>query len=110
MPLIHHDTTGTATDCPRPLSRKKLKQLMPQNHDDLTSGALMDPKNPFHIRGRKRGVGHFSQHYIRPTLDGGSNFMVFLDAIKSLGGSVWDVPHEDKKKVHTGGRRELRGK
>ena len=28
MPLIHHDTTGTATDSVRPLSRKKLKQLM----------------------------------------------------------------------------------
>ena len=56
MPLIHHDTTGTATDCPRPLSRKKLKQLMPQNHDDLTRGSLMNPKNPFFIAGRKPGL------------------------------------------------------
>ncbi len=56
MPLIHHDTTGTATDSVRPLSRKKLKQLMPQNHDDLTRGSLMDPKNPFFIAGRKPGL------------------------------------------------------
>ncbi len=33
MPLKIHDMTGTQTDCPRPLSRKKLKQLMPQNRN-----------------------------------------------------------------------------
>lgn len=31
MNLMHHDTTGTQTDSARPLSRKKLKQLMPKN-------------------------------------------------------------------------------
>ena len=36
MPLIHHDRTGTETDCEKPLSRKKLKQLMPMNKN-LTS-------------------------------------------------------------------------
>ena len=53
--LMHHDRTGTETDSARPLSRKKLKQLMPHNHDDLTSGSLANPKNPFHISGRKYG-------------------------------------------------------
>ena len=97
-----------ATPCPAKVSRKKLHQLMYQNRQNLTSSALLEPKNPYHMPGRKRGVGHFHQHYVRPTLDRGSNFMVFLDAIKSLGGVVWDVAHEDKKKVHIGGRRELR--
>jgi hypothetical protein len=36
MALIHHDLTGTETDSVAPLSRKKLKQLMPQNRN-LTS-------------------------------------------------------------------------
>jgi hypothetical protein len=30
------DTTGTQTNCPRPLSRKKLRQLCPQSHAGLT--------------------------------------------------------------------------
>ena len=60
MPLIHHDTTGTATDSVRPLSRKKLKQLMPQNHDDLTSASLMNSKNPFYIADRKKGPKRIS--------------------------------------------------
>lgn len=59
MQLMHHDTTGTQTDSAKPLSRKKLKQLMPHNHDDLTSGSLMNPKNPFHIAGRKPGLRLF---------------------------------------------------
>lgn len=37
--LMIHDTTGTQTDCPKSLSRKKLKQLMPLNHG-LTAKAL----------------------------------------------------------------------
>ena len=40
MALMIHDTTGTQTDCPRPLSRKKLRQLMPQSSMALTSRAL----------------------------------------------------------------------
>jgi hypothetical protein len=99
------------TQCPAKVSRKKLRQLMPQNRANLTSKALQEPNNPFYMPGRKRGGGHFHQHYVRPTLDRGSNFMVFLDAIKSLGGAVWDMDHEDKttgKKVHSGGRREMR--
>jgi hypothetical protein len=55
MPLIHHDTTGTETDSVAPLSRKKLRALMPLNRNDLTSGALANPKNPLHISGRYRG-------------------------------------------------------
>lgn len=39
--LIHHDTTGTQTDCEKPLSRKKLKALMPQN-PNLRSASLRD--------------------------------------------------------------------
>lgn len=31
MGLMIHDQTGTQTDCEKPLSRKKLKQLMPRN-------------------------------------------------------------------------------
>lgn len=31
MVFMIHDKTGTQTDCQKPLSRKKLKQLMPQN-------------------------------------------------------------------------------
>lgn len=38
--LMRHDVTGTETDCPKPLSRKKLKQLMRQNHSGLTARAL----------------------------------------------------------------------
>jgi len=33
MPLKIHDMTGTQTDCPKPLSRTKLKQLMPWNRN-----------------------------------------------------------------------------
>ena len=94
--------------CPAKVSRKKLRQLMPQNLANLTGRQLLEPKNPFRMPGRRRGVGHFHQHYVRPTLARGGSFMVFLDAIKSLGGAMWDVPHEDKKKVHLGGRREMR--
>lgn len=39
MPVMYHDTTGKTPDCPRPLSRKKLKQLMPMNKG-LTARAL----------------------------------------------------------------------
>jgi hypothetical protein len=38
--LIHHDTTGTQTDCEKPLSRKKLKRLMPHSRMALTSRAM----------------------------------------------------------------------
>jgi len=38
--LIHHDTTGTQTDCEKPLSRKKLKSLMPHSRMALTSRAM----------------------------------------------------------------------
>ena len=40
MALMWKDTTGTATDCEKPLSRKKLKQLMPQSRLGLTSAEL----------------------------------------------------------------------
>ena len=40
MALMHHDTTGTQTDSVKPLSRKKLKQLMRQQHGALTSRAM----------------------------------------------------------------------
>jgi hypothetical protein len=55
MALMIHDTTGTQTDCPKPLSRKKLRQLMPMNRSDLTAGSLKNSKNPFHIAGRVSG-------------------------------------------------------
>lgn len=38
--LFIKDTTGTQTDCPKPLSRKKLKQLMPRNSSRLTAKEL----------------------------------------------------------------------
>ena len=37
---MHHDTTGTQTDCEKPLSRKKLKRLMPHSRMALTSRAM----------------------------------------------------------------------
>lgn len=40
MGLMIHDTTGTQTDCPKPLSRKKLRQLMPHNRPNLTARML----------------------------------------------------------------------
>lgn len=40
MALMWKDTTGTATDCEKPLSRKKLKQLMPHSRMGLTSREL----------------------------------------------------------------------
>ena len=40
MPLMWKDTTGTATDCEKPLSRKKLKALMPSSRMGLTSREL----------------------------------------------------------------------
>jgi hypothetical protein len=55
MSLIHHDTTGTQTDCPKPLSRKKLRQLMPHNSRNLTTMALTDRENPIRMLGRKTG-------------------------------------------------------
>jgi hypothetical protein len=55
MALLHHDTTGTQTDCPRPLSRKKLRSLCNQNRNNLTNGSLTNPKNPAYISGRHRG-------------------------------------------------------
>ena len=41
MALMIHDTTGTQTDCPKPLSRKKLKQLMWRN-PGLTTANLLE--------------------------------------------------------------------
>ena len=38
--LYQRDTTGTQTDCDKPLSRKKAKQLMRHN-DSLTSRAMV---------------------------------------------------------------------
>jgi hypothetical protein len=40
MALMHHDTTGTQTDCPRPLSRKKLRQLCSHNKPMFTAKLL----------------------------------------------------------------------
>jgi hypothetical protein len=40
MALMHHDTTGTQTDCPRPLSRKKLRSLCNHNKPLFTAGLL----------------------------------------------------------------------
>jgi len=59
MPLIHHDTTGTQTDCPRPLSRKKLRSLMPLNRNNVTAKALKDSRNPLYIFGRRTGFKIF---------------------------------------------------
>jgi hypothetical protein len=42
MALMIHDTTGTQTDCEKPLSRKKLKQLMPQRSLALTARMLAE--------------------------------------------------------------------
>jgi 5-hydroxyisourate hydrolase-like protein (transthyretin family) len=42
MALMIHDTTGTQTDCGKPLSRKKLKQLMPQSSMRLTARMLYE--------------------------------------------------------------------
>jgi hypothetical protein len=44
MALLHHDMTGTQTDCEKPLSRKKLKRLMP-NNPGLTSRNLREVFN-----------------------------------------------------------------
>jgi hypothetical protein len=41
MDLMIHDTTGTQTDCKKPLSRKKLKRLM-RNNPGLTSRNLRE--------------------------------------------------------------------
>jgi hypothetical protein len=40
MALMWKDTTGTQTDCEKPLSRKKLKSLMPRSRMGLTSREL----------------------------------------------------------------------
>jgi hypothetical protein len=40
MALMWKDTTGTSTDCEKPLSRKKLKALMPHSRMGLTSREL----------------------------------------------------------------------
>ena len=52
--LMHHDTTETQTDCPRPLSRKKLKRLMWRNLD-LTTANLKEKI------GRRIGLKFFSR-------------------------------------------------
>jgi hypothetical protein len=52
--LMHHDTTGTQTDCPRPLSRKKLKRLMWRN-PGLTTANLKEKI------GRRIGLKFFSR-------------------------------------------------
>ena len=44
MVFMIHDKTGTQTDCLKPLSRKKLKQLMPHNLN-LTSKNLLEKTN-----------------------------------------------------------------
>jgi hypothetical protein len=51
MALMIHDTTGTQTDCPLPLSRKKIRQLMNHNHENL-SGSMLD-RSIGHKQGRK---------------------------------------------------------
>ena len=54
MALMIHDTTGTQTDCPKPLSRKKLKQLMWRN-PGLTTANLLEKI------GRRIGLKFFSK-------------------------------------------------
>ena len=49
MTYFTRDTIGTQTDAPWPLSRKKLRQLMPSNRANLTSEALRPT-------GRRRGL------------------------------------------------------
>ena len=54
MALMIHDTTGTQTDSVRPLSRKKLKQLMWRN-PRLTTANLQEKI------GRRVGLSFFSK-------------------------------------------------
>lgn len=54
MALMIHDTTGTQTDSARPLSRKKLKQLMWRN-PRLTTANLQEKI------GRRVGLSFFSK-------------------------------------------------
>jgi len=55
MTLFHRDTTSSQTDCPKPLSRKKLRQLR-WHHPASTSGGGWLEK----LLSRKRGKAHRS--------------------------------------------------
>lgn len=54
MTLFHRDTTSSQTDCPKPLSRKKLRQLR-WHHPASTSGGWLEK-----LLNRKRGKAHRS--------------------------------------------------
>ena len=54
MTLFHRDTTFSQTDCPKPLSRKKLRQLR-WHHPAETSSNWLEQ-----LFGRKRGKAHRS--------------------------------------------------
>jgi hypothetical protein len=54
MTLFHRDTTFSQTDCPKPLSRKKLRQLR-WHHPAETSSSWLEQ-----LLGRKRGKAHRS--------------------------------------------------
>lgn len=70
--------------CPAKPSRKKLRQLMPHNRAGLTAKMLDEPKNPFHIKDRKRGV---KRHWRAPQfVDKSANLQTFIDMLESLGG------------------------
>jgi hypothetical protein len=57
---------------------------MPHNHHNLTAKMLNEPKNPFHIKDRKRGRKKIfrSPHEI----DRSANLVMFMEMLESLGG------------------------
>lgn len=55
MTLFHVDQTETQTDCPKPLSRKKLRQLR-WHHPASTSGGWLEQ-----LLGRRRGKAYRSR-------------------------------------------------
>lgn len=56
MNLFHHDTTGTQTDSAKPLSRKKLKQLMPKYQPTKILGESLRSAD-LHVNFGRR-IGH----------------------------------------------------
>ena len=86
------------TPCPAKASRKKLRSVMWQNRDKLTSKALLSDI------GRKQGQAH--SYRLPPSQT--NNVSLFKEMISSFGGFFQEFDHTGERKKHTSGRRESR--
>jgi hypothetical protein len=95
MNIIHQDTTATQTICEKPLSRKKLRQLMPHNKELTAHTLQVEFKRPHHPL-----IGRINE------IAGYDPMGLFLEALTALGGEYKIERDFRDPKKHTGGRKQ----